>query len=114
MRKLSNTNFYSLKDSEDIFLIHKENKNFIKYKEFVSDIVKSLEYISKFEEDTITVFIEDAYKFIAVIAAVKYFAVNIQGYCKKNDRNQNNAGSQPDRDPPYPMHDKFLPNILSL
>ena len=61
MRKLSNTNFYSLKDSEDIFLIHKENKNFIKYKEFVSDIVKSLEYISKFEEDTITVFIEDAY-----------------------------------------------------
>ena len=69
MRKLSNTNFYSLKDSEDIFLIHKENKNFIKYKEFVSDIVKSLEYISKFEEDTITVFIEDAYKFIAVITA---------------------------------------------
>ena len=57
---------------------------------------------------------EVPYKFIAVIAAVKYFAVNIQGYCKKNDRNQNNAGSQPDRDPPYPMHDKFLPNILSL
>ncbi|OEJ13602.1 AMP-binding protein [Brachyspira hampsonii] len=69
MRKLSNTNFYSLKDSEDIFLIHKENKNFIKYKEFVSDIVKSLEYISKFEEDTITVFIENAYRFISVITA---------------------------------------------
>ncbi|ACN82786.1 acyl--CoA ligase [Brachyspira hyodysenteriae] len=69
MRKLSNTNFYSLKDSEDIFLIHKENKNFIKYKEFVSDIVKSLEYISKFEEDTITVFIENAYRFIVIITA---------------------------------------------
>ncbi|PTY40228.1 AMP-binding protein [Brachyspira hampsonii] len=69
MRKLSNTNFYSLKDSEDIFLIHKENKNFIKYKEFVSDIVKSLEYISKFEKDTITVFIENAYRFISVITA---------------------------------------------
>ncbi|KLI40366.1 AMP-binding protein [Brachyspira hyodysenteriae] len=69
MRKLSNTNFYSLKDSEDIFLIHKENKNFIKYKEFVSDIVRSLEYISKFEEDTITVFIENAYRFIVIITA---------------------------------------------
>ncbi|ASJ22613.1 AMP-binding protein [Brachyspira hampsonii] len=69
MRKLSNTNFYSLKDSDDIFLIHKENKNFIKYKEFVSDIVKSLEYISKFEEDTITIFIENAYRFISVITA---------------------------------------------
>lgn len=69
MRKLSNTNFYSLKDSEDIFLIYKENKNFIKYKEFVSDIVKSLEYISKFEEDTITVFIENAYRFIVIITA---------------------------------------------
>lgn len=69
MRKLSNTNFYSLKDSEDIFLIYKENKNFIKYKEFVSDILKSLEYISKFEEDTITVFIENAYRFIVIITA---------------------------------------------
>ena len=69
MRKLSSTNFYSLKDSEDIFLIHKENKSFIKYKEFISDIVKSLEYLSKFEEDTITVFIENAYRFIAVITA---------------------------------------------
>ncbi|ELV04776.1 AMP-binding protein, partial [Brachyspira hampsonii] len=34
-----------------------------------SDIVKSLEYISKFEEDTITIFIENAYRFISVITA---------------------------------------------
>ncbi|MEI0565420.1 AMP-binding protein [Brachyspira pulli] len=69
MRKLSNTNFYLLKDSEDIFLIHKENKSFIKYKEYVNDIVKCLEYISKYKEDTITVFIEDAYRFISIITA---------------------------------------------
>ena len=69
MRKLSNTNFYLLKDSEDIFLIHKENKYGRKYKDFVSDIVKNLEYISKFEEDTITIFIEDAYRFIVVVTA---------------------------------------------
>ncbi|WP_297208042.1 AMP-binding protein [uncultured Brachyspira sp.] len=69
MRKLSNTNFYLLKDSEDIFLIHKENKDSVKYKDFINDIVRSLEYISKFKEDTITIFIEDAYRFIAVTAA---------------------------------------------
>ena len=69
MRKLSNTNFYLLKDSEDIFLIHKENKSFIKYKEYVNDIVKCLEYISKYKKDTITVFIEDAYRFISIITA---------------------------------------------
>ena len=69
MRKLSNTNFYSLKDSEDIFLIHKENKGSVLYKDFVNDIVKSLEYISKFRENTITIFIEDAYRFIVVTVA---------------------------------------------
>lgn len=66
MRKLSNTNFYLLKDSDDIFLIHKENKGSVAYKEFVNDIVRILEYLSKYEEDTITIFIEDAYRFIAV------------------------------------------------
>ena len=66
MRKLSNTNFYSLKDSEDIFLLHKENTGSIKYKDFICDIVRALEYISKYEEDTITIFIEDAYRFIVI------------------------------------------------
>lgn len=69
MRKLSNTNFYLFKDSDDIFLLQKENNGSIKYKEYVEDIVKSLEYISKFKEDTITIFIEDAYRFIVVVTA---------------------------------------------
>ena len=69
MRKLSNTNFYLLKDSEDIFLVHKENKGSVKYNKFVSDIVRILEYLSKYKEDTITIFIEDAYRFIAVVTA---------------------------------------------
>ena len=69
MRKLSNTNFYLLKDSEDIFLVHKENKGSVKYNKFVSDIVRILEYLSKYKEDTITIFIEDAYIFIAVVTA---------------------------------------------
>lgn len=67
MRKLTNTDFYSLKNSEDIFLVHKENKYSVKYKDFADDIVRSLEYISKFEENTITVFIEDAYRFIVIL-----------------------------------------------
>lgn len=57
MRKLSETNFYSLKDSEEIFLINKENKYNISYKNFIIDIAKCLEHISKLEKDTITIFI---------------------------------------------------------
>lgn len=69
MRKLSETNFYSLKDSEEIFLIHKENKYQISYKDFVIDIAKSLDYISKLDKDTITIFIDNAYYFITVMSA---------------------------------------------
>ena len=69
MRKLSETNFYSLKDSEETFLIHKENKYQISYKDFIIDIAKSLEYISKLERDTITIFIDNAYYFITVMSA---------------------------------------------
>lgn len=69
MRKLSETNFYSLKDSEDIFLINKENKYNISYKNFIIDIAKCLEYISKLEKDTITIFIDNAYYFITVMSA---------------------------------------------
>lgn len=66
MRKLSETNFYSLKDSEEIFLINKENKYNISYKNFIIDIAKCLEYISK---DTITIFIDNAYYFIVVLSS---------------------------------------------
>lgn len=69
MRKLSETNFYSLKDSEETFLIHKENKYQISYKDFVIDIAKSLDYISKLDKDTITIFIDNAYYFITVMSA---------------------------------------------
>lgn len=69
MRKLSETNFYSLKDSEETFLIHKENKYQISYKDFVIDIAKSLDYISKLNKDTITIFIDNAYYFITVMSA---------------------------------------------
>ncbi len=69
MRKLSETNFYLLKDSEETFLIHKENKYQISYKDFVIDIAKSLEYISKLDKDTITIFIDNAYYFIVVLSA---------------------------------------------
>ena len=40
MRKLSETNFYSLKDSEEIFLINKENKYNISYKNFITKVLK--------------------------------------------------------------------------
>lgn len=69
MRKLSETNFYSLKDSEEIFLINKENKYNISYKNFIIDIAKCLEYISKLEKDTITIFIDNAYYFIVVLSS---------------------------------------------
>lgn len=69
MRKLSETNFYSFKDSEETFLIHKENKYQISYKDFVIDIAKSLEYISKLDKETITIFIDNAYYFITVMSA---------------------------------------------
>lgn len=69
MRKLSETNFYSFKDSEETFLIHKENKYQISYKDFIIDIAKSLEYISKLERDNITIFIDNAYYFITVMSA---------------------------------------------
>lgn len=69
MRKLSETNFYSLKDSEETFLVHKENKYQISYKDFVIDIAKSLDYISKLDKDTITIFIDNAYYFITVMSA---------------------------------------------
>lgn len=69
MRKLSETNFYLLKDAEETFLIHKENKYQISYKDFVIDIAKSLEYISKLDKDTITIFIDNAYYFIVVLSA---------------------------------------------
>lgn len=69
MRKLSETNFYSLKDSEEIFLINKENKYNISYKNFIIDIAKCLEHISKLEKDTITIFIDNAYYFIVVLSS---------------------------------------------
>lgn len=69
MRKLSETNFYSLKDSEEIFLINKENKYNISYKNFIIDIAKCLGYISKLEKDNITIFIDNAYYFITVMSA---------------------------------------------
>ena len=69
MRKLSETNFYSLKDSEETFLVHKENKYQISYKDFVIDIAKSLDYISKLDKDAITIFIDNAYYFITVMSA---------------------------------------------
>lgn len=42
MRKLSETNFYSLKDSEEIFLINKENKYNISYKKFYNRYRKNV------------------------------------------------------------------------
>lgn len=69
MRKLSETNFYSLKDSEEIFLINKENKYNISYKNFIIDIAKCLGYIYKLEKDNITIFIDNAYYFITVMSA---------------------------------------------
>lgn len=67
MRKLSETNFYLLKDSEEIFVFDKENKYKIKYKDFVKDIAKSLEYVSKCDKETVTIFIDNAYYFIVVL-----------------------------------------------